>query len=167
MLQTLQGFTYATTLDLNMGYYTIKLSESAQRICTIVTPFGRYSYKRLPMGVKCAPDIFQDKMSELMSDLEYVRAYLDDLLVLSTSTFEDHLDKIAKVLARLKQAGLRVHVAKSKFAMHEIEYLGYIISHDGIKPQHKKIQSILGLKAPTTVKEVRSVLGLIPYYRDL
>ena len=86
-----------------MGYYTIKLSKDAQRICTIVTPFGRYAYLRLPMGIKCAPDIFQDKMSELMVGLEFVRTYLDELLVLSNSTFEDHLIQIDKVLAQLEK----------------------------------------------------------------
>ena len=60
--------------------------------------------------------------------------------------------QIDKVLARLEKANLRVHVEKSKFAMHEIEYLGYTITRDGIKPQYKKIQSILNLKPPTTVK---------------
>ena len=61
VIQTLQGFTYATTLDLNMGYYAVKLDKKAQNICTIITPDGKYSYKRLPMGVKCAPDIFKKK----------------------------------------------------------------------------------------------------------
>ena len=62
MMQTLEGFQYATTLDLNMGYYTITLDRKAQEICTIVTPWGKYSYLRLPMGLMCAPDIFQAKM---------------------------------------------------------------------------------------------------------
>ena len=83
-MQTLQGFSYATTIDLNMGYYTIRLSMGAQKICTIVTPWGKYSYTRLPMGVMCAPDIFQEKMSNLMHGLEYVVTYLDDILVLTT-----------------------------------------------------------------------------------
>lgn len=167
MMQTLQGFTCATTLDLNMGYYTLRLSEKAQRICTIVTPLGRYLYKRLPMGIKCAPDIFQQKMSNLMIGLAYIRTYLDDLLVLSDSTFQDHLNKLTKVFARLLTANLHVHVEKIKFGMHEIEYLGYMIIRSGIKSQQKKIQSILRLKALMTVKEVCSVLGLIQYYRDL
>ena len=73
IMQTLEGFTYATTLDLNMGYYTIKLDSDAQKVCTIVTPYGKYSYQRLPMGVMAAPDIFQSKMSDLIDGLEYVR----------------------------------------------------------------------------------------------
>jgi hypothetical protein len=75
VLQELEGFTFATALDLNMDYYTIRLDPNASRICTIVFPWGKYSYKRLPMGNAGSPDIFQSKMSELMEDLEYVRAY--------------------------------------------------------------------------------------------
>ena len=73
VLQEMEGFTFATALDLNMGYYTIRLDPDASKICTIIFPWGKYSYQRLPMGVAGSPDIFQSKMSELMSTLEFVR----------------------------------------------------------------------------------------------
>jgi len=82
-LQELEGFTYVSQLDLNMGYYTIRLDPSSSKICTIILPWGKYSYQRLPMGVAGSPDIFQEKMSGLMSTLEFVRTYLDDLLLIS------------------------------------------------------------------------------------
>ena len=63
VLQELEGFTYATALDLNMGYYTIRLDPDASKMCTIILPWGKYSYLRLPMGVACSSDIFQAKMS--------------------------------------------------------------------------------------------------------
>jgi hypothetical protein len=85
MLQELEDFAYATSLFLNMGYYTIK------KLCTNVTPFGKYQYLRLPMGISCSPYIFQEKMSDLMQHLNFVRIYLDDLLVILCSTFEYHL----------------------------------------------------------------------------
>jgi hypothetical protein len=72
VLQELEGITFATALDLNMGYYTIRLDPNASRICTVIFPWGKYSYKRLPMGIAGSPEIFQSKMSELMEDLEYV-----------------------------------------------------------------------------------------------
>ena len=97
MLQELQAFTFATSLDLNMGYYTIRLDADTQKLCTIVTPFGKFQYLHLPMGVSCSPDIFQDKMSDLMQSLDFIETYLDDLLIISTSTFEDHLEKLEKV----------------------------------------------------------------------
>ena len=80
VLQELEGFTFETALDLNMGYYTIRLDPDASKICTIIFPWGKYSYLRLPMGIEGSPDIFQAKMSELMLALEFIRTYLDDLL---------------------------------------------------------------------------------------
>ena len=99
MIQNLEGFMYATTVDLNMVYYTIWLTPNVQRICMIGTPWGKYAYLRLPMGIKCAPDIFQSKMNSLMSDLEYVKMYLDDLLVPIGSIFEDRLRKLETLFA--------------------------------------------------------------------
>ena len=167
VLQELEGFTYATALDLNMGYYTIRLDPDASRICTIIFPWGKYSYKRLPMGVAGSPDIFQAKMSELMIDLEFVRTYLDDLLTITKSTLSDHLDKLRKVLTRLREAGLKVNADKSKFCAHEVEYLGYILTRDGIKPQSNKVEAILAIQPPTNVKELRRFLGMVQYYRDM
>ena len=119
------------------------------------------------MGCCNAPDIFQAKMGSLFQDLEYVRAYIDDLLILSCSTFEDHLDKLGKVLQRLQDKGLRINVSKSMFATDEIEYLGYTLTRDGIKPQAEKVSVILALQPPSNVKQLRRVLGIIQYYRDI
>jgi len=69
IMQELEGFQFATALDLNMGYYTIRLDPGSQDICTIITPWGKYKYLRMPMGINCAPDIFQEKMSGLMEGL--------------------------------------------------------------------------------------------------
>jgi hypothetical protein len=91
LLQELEGFNYTTALDLNMGYYTIRLDPDASRICTNIFTWGKYSYKRLPMGIAGSPDIFQAKMSELMMALEYVKTYLDDLLIISKSTLKTTL----------------------------------------------------------------------------
>jgi hypothetical protein len=84
MLQKLEGFMYATSLDLNMGYSHMLLTPFSSRLYTIVLPWGKYEYCRLPMGLSRSPDVFQEKMSELMSGLEFAWAYLDDLLILST-----------------------------------------------------------------------------------
>ncbi len=98
VLQEIKRFSYATTLDLNMGYYTIRLDPDASKICTIIFPWGKYSYKRLLMGIAGSPDIFQGKMLELMESIEFVRAYLDDLLCISKLSLEDHLEKLEEVL---------------------------------------------------------------------
>ncbi len=112
LLHKLKGFQYATSLDLNMGYYHIRLTPKASSYCTVVLPWGKYEYLRLPMGLCNSPDIFQEKMSELMIGLEFARAYIDDLLVITTGNFEAHLNDLDKVLTRLNAAGLKVNTIK-------------------------------------------------------
>jgi hypothetical protein len=167
VLQEMEGFSYATALDLNMGYYTIRLDPDASKICTIIFPWRKYSYKRLPMGIAGSPDIFQRKMSELMESLEFGRAYLDNLLCISKLSLEDHLEKLEEVHRRLPDAGLKVNAAKLTFCALEIEYLGYVLTRDGIKPQSNKVHAILVIKPPMGVRQLRHFLGMVQYYRDL
>jgi hypothetical protein len=150
-----------------MDYYTIRLDPDAPRICTIIFPWGKYSYKRLPMGIVGSPDIFQSKILELMESLEYVQAYLKDLLCIFSSSLEDYLKKLEEVLMRLCNVGLKVNAEKSTFYANEIEYLGYILTRDGIKPQSNKLQAILAIQPPTNVKQLRHFLGMVQYYPDL
>ena len=168
MLQKLEGFMYATSLDLNMGYYHMVLTPFSRRLCTIVLPWGKYEYCRLPMGLCISPDVFQEKMSELMAGLEFARAYLDDLLIISTeSGFDKHLEKLEQVLTRLQEAGLKINAVKSFFARTELEYLGYHISREGLRPSQKKVEAILQIEAPKTRKQLRRFIGMVNYYRDM
>jgi hypothetical protein len=96
-------------------------------------------------------DIFRAQMMDLMVSLAYVRVYIDDLLIITRGTLDDHLLKKLTVLTRLHNAGLKVNVAQSFFCTHEIEYLGYILTQGGIKPQQKKVQAILVLSLPNNV----------------
>ena len=167
LLQKLEGFQYATSLDLNMGYYHIELTPNSSRLCTIVLPWGKYEYLRLPMGLCNSPDIFQEKMSELMVGLEFARAYIDDLLVVSKGNFETHLRHLEKVFTRLAHAGLKVNVTKSHFCCDELEYLGYLINREGVRPTMKKVEAIKKIATPTTRKQLRSFIGMVNYYRDM
>ena len=166
-LQELEGFQYASALDLNMGYYHIILSPEASDMCTIVTEFGKFRYKRLPMGVSCSPDIFQAKINELLGDVVGVKAYIDDLLAVTKGSFDDHLEQLEEIFHRCQKAGLKVNADKSFFGVNEIEYLGYIVTPEGIKPNPKKIKAINAILRPTTTTEVRRFVGMVQYYRDL
>ena len=81
-MQQLEGFQYATALDINMGYYTIRIYPASQDMTTIVTEFGKFRYNRLPMGMCASGDIFQVKLDKLSSDIKGVKTYIDDILVL-------------------------------------------------------------------------------------
>ncbi len=106
------------------------------------------------MGFAGLADISQAEMGNLMATLEYVRAYIDNLLVITKGSLDDHLDKLKQVFIRLRNAGLKINATKSVFCAHETEYLGYILTRDGSNPQPKKMQSILALNLPNNVKEL-------------
>jgi hypothetical protein len=146
MISSMEGFTFASALDSNMRYYHIKLDADAQKLCTIVFTWGKYKYKRLPMGIKITPDVFQNVMSKLVQDMEYVKTYLDDLLILTNNSFKDHL---------------------LKFFAEQIEYLGYWITRQGIQPIRNKVETILNIKAPKTRKELCQFIGIVNYYRNM
>ncbi len=166
-LQELEGFTYATTLDLNMGYYTIRLDPTAAKMCTIIFPWGKYLHQRLPIEFAGSADIFQAEMGSLMATLEYVRAYIDNLLVITKGSRNDHLDKLKQVFIQLRNAGLKINATNSVFCAQETEYLEYILTRGGIKLQPKKVQAILALNPPNNIKELRQFLGMVQYYRDM
>jgi hypothetical protein len=106
------------------------------------------------MGFVGSVDIFQAGMGNLMATLEFVRAYIDGLLVITKSSHDEDLGKLEQVFIRLRDAGLKINVAKSFFCVQETEYLGYILTRGGIKPQTKKVQAILALNPPKSVKEL-------------
>jgi Reverse transcriptase (RNA-dependent DNA polymerase) len=166
LMLKLEGFQFATSLDLNMGYYHIELSPASKRLCTIVLPWGKYEYQRLPMGLCNSPDIFQEKMSNLMQGLDYVRAYIDDILAITSGDWYDHLDKLELVFQRLQQAGLKVNARKSFFGRPELEYLGYKITRTTIEPLTKKVKAILAIQPPKTKRQLRRFIGMVNYYRD-
>ena len=91
MLNKISNFSHATKLDLILGYYNILFTNVANKVCTITTPFGNYTYNCLPGEVCIAPDIFQERMSALMDDLELVGVYINDFLVIISGSFEEHL----------------------------------------------------------------------------
>ena len=95
-MQELEEFRYATALHLSMGYYTIYIDLTSQDMCTIIPPYGKYKYLRLPMEIMCTPDIFQENISNLKDVLEFAYTYLDDLLYLFKCHFNEHLEDVEK-----------------------------------------------------------------------
>jgi hypothetical protein len=144
----LEGFQFATSLDLNMGYYHIELSPASKRLCTIELLWGKYEYQRLPMGLCNSPDIFQEKMPNLMQGLDYVRAYIDDILAITIGDWYDHLDKLELVFQRLQQENqhLEVLLWTSRTRVSGIQDH----SHTTIKPLTKKVKAILAINPPKT-----------------
>jgi hypothetical protein len=97
LFKHLEGFTYCTALDLNMGFWTILFDKFSQCLFMIILPWGKYCYLHLQMGLACSLDIYQEKMSELFIDMTFVIVYQDDILVLTSGSFDDHLQQLENV----------------------------------------------------------------------
>jgi hypothetical protein len=107
LLRKIGKFKYATTLDLVMGFYNIRMDEEAQRICTLILPWGKYRLTRLAMGLVIASDVFQARIHDIFHDLEKVFSYIDDLALIDGGSFDDHYRLVDEVLTRLGKAGLK------------------------------------------------------------
>jgi hypothetical protein len=125
LLRKLSEFKYDTAIYLSMGYYYIPLDLEAQKLCTTILPWGKYQYKRLPMGVKTSPDIFQRIMYELLGYIPNIQVYLDDILITTNGTFEEHAAILETVLERLQKANFRANLKNCYFGGSKIDYLGY------------------------------------------
>jgi hypothetical protein len=150
-----------------MGHYHIELSDASKELCTITTQWGKYEHQRLPMGLCNSPDIFQEKMNDLLDGLDTVRVYIDDILHVTKGSWEDHLEGLEEVFRRLRQAGLKVNAKKSNFGAHEMEHLGCNITRTGVQPIPKKVQAIQAIKVPKTREQLRGFIGMINFYRDM
>ena len=91
MLLKLEGFKYVSSLDLNISHYHIKLYPFSRKLCTIVLPWGKYEDQKLPMGLCNSTDILQEKMNNLLNGLDYVRIYIDDLLIISNKSLDNFI----------------------------------------------------------------------------
>ena len=91
MLLKLEGFWYATSIDLNMGYYYIPFSDNTSNLCTIILPLGKYCYKHLPMGIAYSQEIFQQKMNDLFRKFDFFCTYIDDLLILTKEYWTNYV----------------------------------------------------------------------------
>ena len=116
-MQELDGFQYATASNLNMGYYTIRLDSYLQEMCSVINHWGKYKYLRLRMGIMCAPDTFQEKMSTLIEDIEFAPIYLNNLLCQS----KDHFNTRLRVYKSISLFEKRKHdTSKSSFSRTDI-----------------------------------------------
>jgi len=166
VLRRRSSFRYVSVIDIISQFYHFNLDPPSRQLCVIITPFGLYQYLRLPMGIKISPSFAQSVMDSLFGLDGNVEVFMDDIVIYTNGSFELHLEDLHKVLIVLSHENLLVNKSTCTFATAEVEYLGHEITTQGIKPQIRKISTILNLEEPTTVKQLRSFIGLINYYRD-
>ena len=165
-LDALGGAKYFSTLDLASGYNQVAVAEQDRAKTAFCTPFGLYEFNRMPFGLCNAPGTFQRLMEHIFGDQSFqtLLLYLDDVVVFSSS-FEQHLQRLGLVLGRLRAQNLKLKLSKCHFFAREVQYLGHVISAAGVATDPEKTRVVAEWPRPRTTRDLRSFLGFASYYR--
>ena len=151
-------------MDLRAGYHHIRLTTDSIPKTAFTSPFGKYEYVKVPFGLAQVPAYFQELMTGVLKDLPFAMAYLDNIIIYS-STPEEHLQHIRTVFEKLHHDKLSMKLCKCHFFAKEIQYLGHILGVEGIRPVPAKTEAIKAMHPPVNPKQVCAFLGLVGYYR--
>lgn len=166
ILNELAGTKYFSKLDMRAGYHQVRMKESDEHKTTFKTHHGHYQFRVLPFGLTNAPTTFQCTTNELLGPFlrKFVLVFLDDILIYSP-TLELHIQHLRLVLEKFRQHHFFLKHSKYSFAQSQLEYLGHIISDQGVATDLAKIEAMLKWPIPTNVTELRGFLGLTAYYK--
>ncbi|GFW52474.1 retrovirus-related Pol polyprotein from transposon 297 [Trichonephila clavipes] len=165
-LDTLSGHKWFSTLDLKSGYWQVEVHPEDREKTAFTSGQGLWQFKVMPFGLCNAPATFERLMETVLKGLTFEACliYLDDVII-GGRTFEEHLQNIRKVLSKLSDANLKLNPSKCKFFQKEVNYLGHIISAEGVRTDPEKVSAVKNWKRPENLRELRSFLGLCTYYR--
>jgi len=166
MLDSFGKAKWFTSLDLSSGYWQVEVDPKDRSKTAFITQFGIYQFKVMPFGLCNAPATFQRLMDEVFRGIlwKFVMVYLDDIIVYSES-FEEHLEHLHIVFDRLQAAGLKLNPEKCSFVKAELEFLGHIVSGQGIQTDPVKTEKVKNFPRPKNTTQLRGFLGLASYYR--
>jgi len=156
-----------TMLDLQSGFWQIRMAPKDIGKTTLVTKSGLFEWTVMPFGLKNATSTFTRTMTEVFKDVgdSFLKIFVDDLNVHSEE-WRDHLQHLGAVLSRLREVNLKLNPSKCYFAAASVVFLGHVVNKEGTRPDPSKIDAVRGFPTPMTVTTVRSFLGLTGYYRN-
>ena len=165
--EALAGSKYLSTADVDRAFWQIGVREEDKPKLAFCVDGKLYEPNCMPFGSMNAPSTFQRLVDRVFQGLTWKQClvYIDDILIFS-KTFEQHLVDVDEVLSRLRFAGLKLKPSKCHFGCNEVEYLGFKISSDGVKPTDKRIELVLNTPPPETTKQLVSFLASMNFYRS-
>ncbi|CAI7801038.1 unnamed protein product [Closterium sp. NIES-54] len=166
LFDRLQGAQWFSALDLAQGYHQLRITEDDVPKTAFRSPFGHFQWRVLSFGLTNAPASFQRAMNDVFRDAigQFILVYLDDILVYS-KTEDEHMEHLKWVLGKLREHKYYARLWKCHFYKRELEYLGHVVGHNGLKVDPKKVAAVQEWPVPRDVGQVRSFLGLANYFR--
>jgi len=166
LLDELHGTLWFTSLDLAAGYHQIRLKQGEEAKTAFQTHTSHYEFRVMAFGLSGAPTMFLKAMNLTLGPLlrKCVLVFFDDILIFSRS-YEEHVQHVRQVLDLLQRDQWQVKMSKCAFAQRQLKCLGHVISGNGVAIDPAKVQAVLEWPTPTSIKDLRSFLGLAGYYR--
>jgi hypothetical protein len=166
LFNQMKGVTVFSKIDLRSGYHQLRIKEDDIPKTAFKMRFGHYEFTVLPFGLTNAPGVFMSLMNGVFREYldKFVQVFIDDILIYSRMT-EEHDEHLRLVLQCLREHKLYGKLSKCSFYQSRIQYLGHVISDEGIAVDLAKVEAIMEWPAPMNVTEVRSFMGLSGYYR--
>ena len=162
-----QGAKWFTKLDVKDAYTFVRIKEGDEWKTAFKTRYGLYEYLVMPYGLTNAPATFQALINDTLREYldNFVVAYMDDIMIYSKGTLGEHIKQVKKVMEKLLKKGMRLKLKKCAFHKKEVEFLGFIVTTEGVRMDPGKVQTILEWPRPTKVKEVQAFMGFVNFYR--
>lgn len=171
-ISRMQDFTYLlhgkkkfSRIDLNRAYHNIMVAPEDVEKTAIITPFGLFEFPRMTFGLRNAAQTFQRFMNHtVLEGLDFLFVYIDDIIIASED-METHKQQLKKVFERLNKFGVTINLNKCAFGQTQVEFLGFEVSSEGIRPLKAKVDAINAFPRPETVQQLRRFMGMVNFYR--
>ena len=155
-----------SVLDAKNAFWQVELDDASSKLTCFNTPFGRYSWRRLPYGLSSSPEEYARRQDNALEGLKGVKTIADDMLVFGVGETTDeavknHNENLRQLMKRCKEVGLKINKDKAKLGLTEIPFIGHVISRDGLKPDSEKVRAVAEMPLPTDKKGIQRLMGFV------
>ena len=167
LLEKAGGHQVYSALDATQAYFNIRIDPASRKVTAFATPNGLYQFRRMPFGLSVSPAVYSRFIAVALNKLgtKEINSYLDDVLVFNNG-LQKHADRLKDVFEAHREAGVKLKPSKTLLFREKVEYLGHMLSKDGISMVDSYVDRIMEWPVPTNIKELNTLLGFFSYYRS-